>query len=53
VVGWESGLRRRGPLVNPFDGYVGMGQRSWQFDATTTVDFDWLLTAITFDGELK
>ena len=31
-----------GPLVNPFNGYVEWGSGSWQFDATTTVDFDWV-----------
>jgi hypothetical protein len=30
------------PLVNPFDGYVEWGSGSWQYDATTTVDFDWV-----------
>src|SRR5256885_11805009 len=32
----------RSPLVNPFNGYVEWGSGSWQFDATTTVDFDWV-----------
>src|SRR5207253_2639640 len=27
---------------NPFDAYVEWGSGSWQFDATTTVDFDWV-----------
>lgn len=30
------------PLVNPFDAYVEWGSGSWQYDATTIVDFDWV-----------
>ncbi|PYK02250.1 MAG: hypothetical protein DME23_02075 [Verrucomicrobia bacterium] len=30
------------PLVNPFNGYVEWGSGAWQFDAMTTVDFDWV-----------
>ena len=30
------------PLVNPYGGYVEWGSGSWQYDATTTVDFDWV-----------
>ncbi len=30
------------PLVNPYDGYFEWGSGSWQFDATDTVDFDWV-----------
>jgi hypothetical protein len=30
------------PLVNPFNAYVEWGSGSWQYDATTTVDFDWV-----------
>jgi len=30
------------PLVNPFNGYVEWGSGAWQFDATTSVDFDWV-----------
>jgi len=30
------------PLVNPFDGYIEWGSGSWQYDATTTVDLDWI-----------
>src|SRR5437016_2294565 len=33
---------RAAPLVNPFNGYVEWGSGAWQFDATTTVDFDWV-----------
>ncbi len=41
---WDGVLRFDGfaPLVNPFDAYVEWGSGSWQYDATTTVDFDWL-----------
>ena len=28
------------PLVNSFNGYVEWGSGAWQYDATTTVDFD-------------
>jgi len=30
------------PLVNPYDGYFEWGSGSWQFDATDTIDFDWV-----------
>ena len=30
------------PLVNPYDGYVEWGSGSWQYNAATTVDFDWV-----------
>jgi len=30
------------PMVPGFDGYMEWGSGSWQFDATTTVDFDWV-----------
>src|SRR5207245_8446359 len=41
---WDENLVFDGaaPLVNPFDGYVEWGSGSWQSDAKTTVDFDWL-----------
>ncbi len=41
---WDGNLvfDRAAPLVNPFNGYVEWGSGSWQFDATTTVDFDWV-----------
>src|SRR5436309_11436774 len=41
---WDGNLVFDGaaPLVNPFDGYVEWGSGSWQYDATTTVDFDWV-----------
>ena len=41
---WDDNLVFDGPapLVNPFDGYVEWGSGSWQYDATTTVDFDWV-----------
>jgi len=41
---WDENLVFDGmaPLVNPFNGYVEWGSGSWQFDATTTVDFDWV-----------
>ena len=41
---WDGNLVFDGaaPLVNPFDGYVEWGCGSWQYDATTTVDFDWV-----------
>ena len=30
------------PLVNPHNAYMEWGSGSWQFDASTTVDFDWV-----------
>jgi hypothetical protein len=41
---WDRALAFDGmaPLVNVFDGYVEWGSGSWQYDATTTVDFDWV-----------
>jgi hypothetical protein len=41
---WDGNLVFDGaaPLVNPFDGYVEWGSGSWQYDATTTADFDWV-----------
>lgn len=30
------------PLVSPYDGYFEWGSGSWQFDASDTVDFDWV-----------
>src|SRR2546422_3069757 len=41
---WDGNLVFDGaaPLVNPFDGYVEWGCGSWQYDASTTVDFDWV-----------
>ncbi|MBI3850244.1 MAG: hypothetical protein HY298_08145 [Verrucomicrobia bacterium] len=42
---WDGKLAFDGmaPLVNPFSGYVEWGSGSWQYDATTTVDFDWIV----------
>jgi hypothetical protein len=41
---WDGSLLFDGtaPLVNPYNGYVEWGSGSWQFNATTTVDFDWV-----------
>jgi hypothetical protein len=42
---WDGNLAfdRTALLVNPFNAYVEWGSgSSWQFDATTTVDFDWV-----------
>ena len=41
---WDGNLLFDGaaPLVNPFDGYVEWGSGSWQYDAITTADFDWI-----------
>ena len=41
---WDGSLLFDGtaPLVNPFNGYVEWGSGAWQYDATTTVDFDWV-----------
>ena len=30
------------PMVPSYDGYMEWGSGSWQFNATTTVDFDWV-----------
>lgn len=43
---WDDNLVFDGaaPPVNPYNAYVewGSGSDSWQYDATTTVDFDWV-----------
>ena len=41
---WDGVLSFDGfaPLVNPFDAYIEWGSGSWQYDATTTADFDWI-----------
>jgi len=41
---WDGNLVFDGtaPLVNPFNAYAEWGSGSWQYDATTTVDFDWV-----------
>jgi hypothetical protein len=41
---WDGNLVFDGPapLVNPFNAYAEWGSGSWQYDATTTVDFDWI-----------
>src|SRR6266513_965200 len=41
---WDGNLVFDGaaPLVNPFNAYIEWGSGAWQFDATTTVDFDWV-----------
>ena len=41
---WDGNLIFDGaaPLVNPYGGYVEWGSGAWQYDATTTVDFDWV-----------
>jgi hypothetical protein len=41
---WDGVLKFDGmaPLVSPFNAYVEWGSGSWQYDATTTVDFDWV-----------
>lgn len=41
---WDGNLVFDGaaPLVNPFNGYVEWGSGAWQYNATTTVDFDWV-----------
>lgn len=41
---WDGSLLFDGmaPLVNSFNGYVEWGSGAWQYDATTTVDFDWV-----------
>jgi hypothetical protein len=30
------------PLANPFNAYVEWGSGAWQYDAASTVDFDWV-----------
>jgi len=41
---WDGNLVFDGtaPLVNPFNAYAEWGSGSWQYDATTIVDFDWV-----------
>jgi hypothetical protein len=41
---WDGNLFFDGtaPLVNPYHGYVEWGSGAWQYNATTTVDFDWV-----------
>jgi hypothetical protein len=41
---WDDNLLFDGvaPLVNSYNGYIEFGSGSWQNDATTTVDFDWV-----------
>jgi hypothetical protein len=41
---WDGSVLFDGlaPLVNTFDGYVEWGSGSWQFDASDTIDFDWV-----------
>jgi hypothetical protein len=41
---WDGVLRFDGaaPLVSQFNAYIEWGSGSWQYDATTTVDFDWI-----------
>jgi hypothetical protein len=41
---WDGGLLFDGaaPLVNPYNGYVEWGSGAWQYNATATVDFDWV-----------
>jgi hypothetical protein len=42
---WWDGILRfdaMAPLVNPHHAYIEWGSGSWQYDATTTVDFDWV-----------
>ncbi len=41
---WDGSLVFDGtaPAVRGFDGYVEWGSGSWQFNAATTVDFDWV-----------
>jgi len=44
---WDGQLLFDGsaPLVNPYDGYFEWGSGSWQYDASDTVDFDWVAYA--------
>lgn len=41
---WDGKLIFEGmaPTVPGYDGYIEWGCGAWQFDATTTVDFDWV-----------
>jgi hypothetical protein len=41
---WDGNLLFDGlaPLVNRFDAYIEWGSGAWQYDATTTVDLDWV-----------
>jgi len=41
---WDGSLVFDGtaPAVPGFDGYMEWGSGAWQFNATTTVDFDWV-----------
>ena len=41
---WDGKLIFDGlaPMVPGFDGYMEWGSGAWQFDAATTVDFDWV-----------
>jgi hypothetical protein len=41
---WDDNLLLDGaaPLVNSSNGYVEWGSGSWQYNAITTVDFDWV-----------
>jgi hypothetical protein len=41
---WDGNLLFDGaaPLVNPYHAYVEWGSGAWQYDAATTVDFDWV-----------
>jgi hypothetical protein len=41
---WDGNLvfDGTGPPANPYDCYVEWGSGAWQYDATTTVDFDWV-----------
>jgi len=41
---WDDNLLFDGPAprVNSYDGYIEWGSGSWQYDAATTVDFDWV-----------
>jgi hypothetical protein len=41
---WDGELvfDRAAPLVNPFNAYIEWGSGAWQYNAATTVDFDWV-----------
>jgi hypothetical protein len=41
---WDGALVFDGsaPLVNSFNAYIEWGSGAWQYNATTTVDFDWV-----------
>lgn len=41
---WDGALIFDGtaPPANPYGGYLEWGSGSWQYDATDTVDFDWV-----------